>query len=292
MKPKILNYGSLNIDHVYRVPHFVRPGETLSSHSLQRFAGGKGANQSVALARAGAQIFHAGKIGTDGVWLKEKLEQNGINTQFIREGTLNNGHAIIQVDNDGQNAIILYSGANREMEKEEIVSTLSRFDQGDYLLLQNEINLIPELIEEGVKNELHVCFNPAPMTPEVLDFPLDLCHLLVVNETEASALVQSPSYEEMLEKLISCFPKTDILLTVGKEGAYYASQGKIYFQAAHKVKAVDTTAAGDTFIGYFLAGMLKNSPIEEVLKQASKASALCISKEGAMDSIPLHDEVF
>jgi len=286
MEPKILNYGSLNIDHVYRVPHFVQPGETLSTLSLEYFAGGKGANQSVALARGGAQVFHAGKLGTDGAWLKEKLEQNGVNTQFILEGTLPSGHAIIQVDAQGENAIFLYAGANHEIEQEEIVSTLSRFEKGDYLLLQNEINLVPEIIREGVQKELYICFNPAPMTSPVLDYPLELCNLLIVNETEGGFLTQSASNEKILKKLTSRFPQTAVLLTVGAEGAYYVSKGKTFFQEAENVKTVDTTAAGDTFTGYFLAAQLKKASIEDALQRASHAAALCVSQKGAMDSIP------
>lgn len=286
MKPKILNYGSLNIDHVYQVPHFVQPGETLTSASLHMFAGGKGANQSVALARAGATVFHAGKIGKDGLWLKEKLEQNGVNTQFIEEGNFNNGHAMIQVDPQGENAIILYGGANQEIEKEEVLCTLSKFEAGDFLLLQNEINLIPFLIEQGAKQQLEVCFNPAPLTPELLDYPLELVKLLIVNEIEGAALTGKKNEEEILEHLCTRFPKSEILLTVGAGGSYFASQNETIHVSAHPTDVVDTTAAGDTFIGYFLAARMQNKSVQEALNDATQAAAICVSKEGAMDSIP------
>ncbi|MCB1110081.1 MAG: ribokinase [Chlamydiia bacterium] len=291
MKPKILNYGSLNIDHVYQVPHFVTPGETLSSASLSHFAGGKGANQSVALARAGAIVFHAGKIGTDGGWLKDKLEQNNVNIQFILEGTLDNGHAIIQVDAKGENAIVLYPGANQEMTEEEIDITLSKFDPGDYLLLQNEINLIPYLIEKGHKRGLKVCYNPAPMIPEVADYPLHLCHLLIVNETEGGTLSNGAHPPKILHTLSSRYPETEILLTVGAEGSYHQKGTTLITQGAEKVKAVDTTAAGDTFIGYYLAAILNQKSPEEALKVAAKAAALCVTRPGAMDAIPTREEI-
>lgn len=286
MKPKILNYGSLNIDHVYQVPHFVQPGETLTSTSLHMFAGGKGANQSVALARAGAAVFHAGKIGKDGLWLKEKLAQNGVNTQFIDEGTLSNGHAMIQIDPQGENAILLYGGANQEIEKEEVICTLSKFEVGDCLLLQNEINLIPFLIEQGAKQQLEVCFNPAPFTPEVLDYPLELVKLLIVNEIEGAALTGMKNEEKMLEQLCKLFPKSEILLTAGASGSYFASQSKMIHIPAFPANVVDTTAAGDTFIGYFLAARVQGKSLQEALNDATQAAALCVSKEGAMDSIP------
>ena len=291
MKPKVLNYGSLNIDHVYQVPHFVTPGETLASTELGHFAGGKGANQSVALARAGAMVFHAGKIGTDGICLKEKLDQNNVNTQFIQEGTLDNGHAIIQVDSKGENAIVLYPGANQEMTKDEIRTTLSKFDPGDYLLLQNEINLIPFLIEEGHKRGLKVCYNPAPMAPEVADYPLHLCHLLIVNETEGGALASGANTTKILRTLSSRYPETEILLTVGSEGSYHQKGTVQTQQCAEKVKAVDTTAAGDTFIGYYLSAILKGKSIQESLKIATRASAICVTRPGAMDAIPSNEEV-
>lgn len=291
MKAKILNYGSLNIDHIYRVPHFVKPGETLASSSLNHFAGGKGANQSVALARAGATVFHAGKIGNDGAWLKEKLDQNNVNTQFITEGTLNNGHAIIQVDDKGENAIVFYPGANQEVTKEEIDTTLSKFDPGDYLLLQNEINLIPYLIEKGHSHDLKVCYNPAPMGHEVANYPLHLCHLLIVNKVEGEALARGGADKKILQTLVKRFPDTEVLLTVGSEGAYHQRGEKQTFQEGEKVKVVDTTAAGDTFIGYFLAALINKKPVQDALAIATKASTLCIQKKGAMDAIPTREEV-
>lgn len=291
MKPKILNYGSLNIDHVYAVPHFVHPGETLSSSSLDHFAGGKGANQSVALARAGAAAFHTGKIGADGDWLIEKLAENNVNTQFVRKGELDTGHAIIQVDPKGENSIVLYPGANHETTQEEIDLTLSKFDPGDYLLLQNEINLTSYLIKEGHKKGLKVCFNPAPMTPETADYPLHLCHLLIVNETEGEALSTGANATKILDTLCTRLPETEVILTVGSEGAYHQKGSQRLTQKGEKVKAVDTTAAGDTFIGFYLAAIINEMPPEEALQVACKASALCVTRPGAMDSIPLDEEI-
>lgn len=287
MKPKILNYGSLNIDKVYRVPHFVKPGETLTCSSLESFAGGKGANQSVALARAGATVFHAGKIGGDGLWLKEKLNSNGVNTQFISTCLEGSGHAMIQVDNLGENSIILYSGANQEINKEDIQNTLSKFEAGDYLLLQNEINLVDYLIKEGSERGLHVCFNPAPFDKNILRYPLKFIKMLIVNEVEGAGLTGKQSEIAIIDQLHQLLPHVEIILTVGKKGAYYRYKNESIHIPAEQINVVDTTAAGDTFIGYFLAARLQDKPIKEALKIATHASALCISKKGAIDSIPV-----
>ena len=139
---KILNFGSINIDLVYRVPHIVKPGETLSSLSLARFAGGKGNNQSIALARAGAPVFHAGKIGKDGAWIVAMLKVAGADVRFVKKDPGPTGHAVIQVADSGQNSIVLFPGANRTITPQEIRDTLAHFGKGDILLLQNEINAL------------------------------------------------------------------------------------------------------------------------------------------------------
>lgn len=286
MKKKILNYGSLNIDTVYRVPHFVQPGETLTCSSLETFAGGKGANQSVALARAGARVFHAGNIGEDGVWLREKLNTNGVNTQFLSICQEETGHAIIQVDDLGQNSIILCSGANRKVKKEDIQKTLSKFEAGDFLLLQNEINLVDYLIQEGSNKGLHVCFNPAPFDTNSLRYPLNLVKILIVNEVEGAGLTGKNHEMSILDELYKLLPQTEIILTAGDKGAYYRSKNETIYMPAEKVEVVDTTAAGDTFIGYFLAARMQDKTVKEALSIAVHASAFCISKKGAMDAIP------
>ncbi len=291
MNVKILNYGSLNIDYVYKVSHFVKPGETLASASLETFSGGKGANQSTALARAGANVSHGGKVGKDGLFLKEKLQKDNANATHIQESSSTNGHACIQVDEKGQNAIILFPGSNKEITKEEIDNALKDFNKGDYLLLQNEINLVEYLIEEGHKRDLIVCLNPAPMGKEVLSYPLHLVDCLIVNETEAKALAHKKDYKEALDALEKLYPKTELILTIGDEGVLYRYNGQKISVAAHQVTVVDTTGAGDTFIGYYLAAKIEGQDAQKCLEFATKASALCVSKQGAQESIPTKDEV-
>ena len=283
----ILNFGSLNIDLVYQVEHIARPGETIASSSHQVFAGGKGANQSAALARAGAPVFHAGQVGPDGQWLVDKLAGLGVDVQHIRVGDTPTGHAIIQVDRHGQNSIVLFAGANTQIDRGAIDAALSRFDRGDILLLQNEINDVSYIIAAASKRGLMICLNPAPFGPEVCAYPLELVDVLIVNETEATGLAGASEPTA----LASLCPHAQIALTLGAAGVQYRSPSEQFDLPAPHVKAVDTTGAGDTFIGYFLQGLTASMTARDAMARAVKAAALCVTRPGAMDSIPAADEV-
>ena len=189
---RVLCFGSLNIDHVYRVPHMVMEGETLSCSSLRTSAGGKGANQSAAMARAGLEVYHAGRIGPDGMFLADLLDGYGVDTRYIDTTSSASGNAIIQVDDEGRNSIIIYPGGNREITKEMVDAVLSDFSQGDWLVLQNEINLVDYLITCASRCGMRICFNPAPYSDEVKSFHLDLVDIICVNEIEGAALAGLP----------------------------------------------------------------------------------------------------
>ncbi len=288
---KILNFGSLNIDMVYRVDHIARPGETIASSAHEVFAGGKGANQSAALAVAGAEVFHAGQIGPEGQWLVDKLAGFGVNMIYTLTGETPTGHAIIQVDNQGQNSIVLFPGANKKISYSAIDSTLSHFAQGDILLLQNEINGIDYLIAQGKERGFKVCFNPAPYGPEILEYPLHFVDLLIVNETEARGLLGPASADQLIDRLAAAWPQAQIVLTLGEQGAHYSSAQERFYLPATPVDAIDTTGAGDTFIGYFLQGLIADMAPQVAMQRAITAAALCVAKPGAMDSIPTTTEL-
>ena len=288
---KILNFGSLNIDMVYRVDHIARPGETIASSAHEVFAGGKGANQSAALAAAGAEVFHAGQIGPEGQWLVDKLVGFGVNMMYTLTGETPTGHAIIQVDNQGQNSIVLFPGANKKISHSAIDSTLSHFAQGDTLLLQNEINGIDYLIAQGKERGFKVCFNPAPYGPEVLAYPLHFVDLLIVNETEARGLLGPAVADQLIDRLAAAWPQAQIVLTLGEQGAHYSSAQERFYLPATPIDAVDTTGAGDTFIGYFLQGLIADMAPQVAMQRAITAAALCVAKPGAMDSIPTTTEL-
>lgn len=295
---KILNFGSLNIDNVCQVPHFVRPGETLAANSFERFAGGKGLNQSLALARSGVTVCHAGRIGGDGIFLKEILEASGVDCRFLRVVPDElSGCAMIQVSDDGENCIVLYGGANQNISPEDIEEAFAAFDAGDILLIQNEINHLELIIAAAVKRQMRIFFNPAPMRENVLKLDLSAADTFIVNEIEGADLagvaVES-DYRTVIAALQKKYPQTNILMTLGAQGAVYAGAGEketIYSPACEVEKVVDTTAAGDTFIGYFLSGIVNGQTVAEALKTASKASAHCISIKGAANSIPYRNEL-
>ena len=287
----IFNLGSLNIDRVFRVEHIARPGETIGSKSLAEFAGGKGANQSVALARAGAKVAHIGKIGPDGVWLAEKLAAEGIDTRWIRQGASPTGQAIIQVDDAGQNAIVLEAGANAEITPREVDEALADAAAGAWLLVQNETSAVAHAIGAAKKRGLRVAFNPAPFNALVRQYPLASVDLLCLNETEAAALTGQTSTAAMLEALARELPDCEILLTLGAQGAIRRAAGAEIRQPGLSVKAVDTTAAGDTFLGYYLAAQAAGFDPPACLETACRAAALCVTRPGAMESIPRREEV-
>ena len=288
---KILNFGSLNVDHVYRLDHLVRPGETLQSGSYTQGCGGKGLNQSVALALAGAPVYHAGLLGRGAEFLRTKLSDCGVDCSYLRRADLPAGHAIIQVDNAGQNAIVLFPGSNHALTPELIGRVLDHFGPGDVLLLQNETKLVPELIAQGARRGMDVAFNAAPMGPEVLSYPLEQVHWLFVNETEGAALTGLSDPEAIADALCSKYPKLAVILTLGELGSVYQTGSLRLSFPARQVRAADTTAAGDTFTGYFLAALADGADPAYAMSLATAASALCVTRPGAADAIPTLEEV-
>ena len=288
---KILNFGSLNIDHVYSVDHFARPGETLGARQYRQFAGGKGGNQSIALARAGSEVYHAGKIGQDGLWLRDRLEGSGVKTEFIQVTDKPTGHAIIQVTPDGENCILLHAGANHAITPQDAERVLLNFSPGDCLLLQNEISSVPDILRVASVLGLRIIFNPAPMQPEVNSYPLDVVDILIVNEHEGRQLTGELDPEAVLTGLSRRFPRAAKVLTLGGRGVWFA-EGKTRLKVpAVKVEAVDTTGAGDAFIGYFVAEICRRSKVEAALQLACQAAAVCVTRPGAAESIPKRVEL-
>lgn len=203
---KIVNIGSSNIDYVYQMEHFIQPGETLGCAQLSIGCGGKGLNQSIALARAGAEVYHAGLIGREGAFLREKMEEAGVNVEFVRYGEGANGHAIIQVDKTGQNCIILYGGTNHQFTHALVDEVLSHFVAGDIVVLQNEINEIPYIIDQAHEKGLRIAFNAAPIGEEVLRYPIEKLDWLIVNEIEGGALAGQTEPEKILDALHARYP--------------------------------------------------------------------------------------
>lgn len=288
---RVLNFGSLNIDYVYKVDHFVLPGETMLSDDFMSFCGGKGLNQSIALKKAGADVYHAGKVGDNSEMLLNRLKEFGVNTEFIQYQSGATGHAVIQVDRSGQNCIILHSGANHTMTKEYIDSVLENFSENDIILLQNEINMIDYIIDKAHKKRMRIALNPSPINTHIKNIDLNRLTWLIVNEIEGKELSGCSEGDAIANALLARYPDTAIVLTLGKEGVMYKSKKQTLAHKAYAVEVVDTTGAGDTFTGYFLAAITNDSTVSEALKLASIASSIAVSREGASDSVPFMKEV-
>ena len=288
---KIYNVGSVNVDHVYQVPHFVRAGETLASASLQQFPGGKGLNQSVALGKAGADVRHCALLNAADTWLIDVLREAKVDVSRIHRVSEPTGHAIIQVDETGQNCILLYPGANHCFTSSHFEQALDDAKEGDILLLQNEINGLAELFTLAHSKGMQIAWNPSPFDRSLLDLPLEYVTWWVVNETEGSGLTGLNAPEEILDAMSSRFPHSNVILTVGKNGSYFRNAEQRFHVPAVPTEAVDTTAAGDTFTGYFLAMIAKGKTITEALQIATKAAAISVSRKGAAVSIPWAQEV-
>lgn len=288
---KILNYGSLNIDYVYSVPNIVSPGETISSTSLELYPGGKGLNQSIALAKAGALVFHAGLIGNDGNLLLQTCKENGVDTNYIKKCDSRTGNAIIQVSEIGQNSIIVFPGANYQHTTDYIEDVLSNFEENDIIILQNEINLIHKVIDMAYEKNMKIFLNPSPFNNQMLMCDLQKIDYFMLNEIEAYQITNEKEIDKILKVMLEMFPKAKVVLTLGEHGSIYQDSSKRCKQEIYKTKAVDTTAAGDTFTGFFIASLMSNKTVEEALNIASKASAITVSRKGAAVSIPTMVEV-
>lgn len=283
---KILNIGSLNLDYVYSVDHITLVKETQNSTKVEIFAGGKGLNQSIALSNAGFEVFHAGFIGDGGNMLLETCVKNNINTKFLEKTTEKAGNAIIQVDKDGNNCIILYGGSNQMLTTEYIDKVLSNFGKDDVIILQNEVNLIDYIIDKAYDLGLKIVLNPSPFDDKILKCNLEKVWLFMVNEVEGEQISKKSNPKEILKFFQETFKNSQVVLTLGENGAYFANSNEIFFQDIIKTTVVDTTAAGDTFTGFFIYGFLNNYGIEKSLKLATKASSITITRKGASDTIP------
>ena len=288
---RIYNFGSLNIDYVYEVDHFVSAGETLGADSMQIFPGGKGLNQSVALSRAGASVIHGAVVGKDGAFLLEMLKQSSVDTARIKTVEAPSGHAIIQVNREGQNCILLFPGTNRMVDRPYVSSFLADAEPGDILLLQNETGGLAMLMEEAHRRRMRIAFNPSPYSEEIEVLPLDYVDFWFCNEIEGKALFGSEEPHEIVAAFRKRFPQSHLILTLGSAGSVYADADQYLEQAAYPAEAVDTTAAGDTFTGYFLTVVTRGGSPKEALDIASRAASVTVSRMGASVSIPTMAEV-
>jgi ribokinase len=289
---RILDFGSLNIDYVYQVDHMVRPGETLAAGRRDVFPGGKGLNQAVACARAGAEVWQAGMVGPEGDLLLDVCKKAGVNTDLVARTDVATGHTVIQVDKGGQNCILLYGGANRQIDEAYADNVLAHFSPGDYVILQNEISCLPHIVDKAARRGLKVILNPSPYNDALDAVDMSKVSLFLLNEVEGAQVSGgSTDPDEILARMGEKYPDSAVVLTLGSAGSRYQKGAERHEQGIYHVKAVDTTAAGDTFTGYFVWAMSVGKPVPEALDLAARASAIAVTRAGAVPSIPTMDEV-
>ena len=286
---KILNFGSLNIDTTLFVDGFAAAGKTISASSMKQSFGGKGLNQSVAMARAGATVFHAGKVGRDGASLRDFLHECGVDVSYVATSDKPTGCAMIQVDKRGENCIVVYGGANRDISREYADEVLSHFGAGDMAVLQNEISNVGYIARRAHEKGMTVVLNPSPI--DGLDVDMNDVDILILNENEAEALFGSADAEKVAGAAGRKYPKMRVVLTLGERGSRFIGGGETFSVDAVKVNAVDTTGAGDTFTGYFLAGIVGGATTRDAMETASRAAAIAVTRKGAAESVPRREEI-
>jgi ribokinase len=277
----IFNLGSINADLVYRLPHLPQPGETLASTGFSRGLGGKGANMSVAAARAAARCVHIGAVGADGAWMIERLLEYGVDTRHVETVVGPSGHAVIMVDDAGENAIVLHPGANRALEP-ALLEALDEGGAGDIFLFQNETSLQKEAAERALDRGMRVVHAAAPFDAAAVTAVLPTLDMLILNAVEAEQLSAATGLR------LTALPVRDVIVTRGPEGCDWhdADAGTVRHFDALPVTPVDTTGAGDTFTGYLLAGLDRGMPMAQAIGLATKAAALMVTRHGTADVIP------
>lgn len=288
---KALVFGSMNIDKVYSLKKLPKKGETLTCEKYELHVGGKGLNQAISLARSGAEAYMAGYIGTDGKFLKDYLESAGVNTEMIRITDGFTGHAVIEVDPEGQNQMILFQGANAEITEEYCDKVLEGFSAGDIVLMQYETSQVEYMMRKAREKGLKTALNPSPFCEKLKDLPYELIDFLILNEFEGKSISGENDTDKAVEKLKEMTGSGTVILTLGGDGAICSDAVSTVRVPAFAVNAVDTTGAGDTFTGYILNKLCAGADKAEALTFASAASAIAVTKSGAAETIPTAGEV-
>ncbi|GAA0133784.1 ribokinase [Paenibacillus sp. YSY-4.3] len=297
---KILVIGSINMDLVLRVPYIPQVGETLLGSSVERVPGGKGANQAVTAAKLGADVSMLGKVGGDefGGPLIDNLRQAGVNTDHIDlEPAASSGLAAIQVNDEGDNSIVVLSGANDLCDKDYVLAHEKLIKEADIVILQMEIphEAVYEAVDLARKHGKTIILNPAPAPDSIPDEVLGKLDYLIPNETELQKLsgqtVDSIASAEDAAKVLLAKGVDSLIVTLGSNGSLYVDVNETVHVPARVVKAVDTTAAGDSFVAAFAASLSEGKSVQEAISFATKVSSIVVTKAGAQTSIPERREV-
>ena len=289
---KIINFGSINFDRTYRVHRFPETGETLQTQELICGCGGKGLNQSIAISRAGGNVTHAGTIGNDGASLQREMEENGVDCAHLMHVDSEQGHAVILVNDQGDNEILVHRGSNLMMTTEYIDGILSSAQAPALVLLQNEIPHADHIIDQAHEKGFEVVFNASPVNEEMVS-SVNFSHVcwLLINEVEGEQLTAASDPEDILDYFEKKSPEMNVVLTLGTDGSVGSFHGSRFQYGSYQVPVKDTTGAGDTYTGYFLAGIAGGKAPEESMKTATLAAAVSVTRSGAASAIPMMEEV-
>lgn len=278
----VYNLGSINLDHIYKVPHLPAPGETLAANGYSVGLGGKGANQAVAVAKAGAPSILIGAVGAEGAVARDALVGYGVDVSRVTISKTPTGHAIINVDPQAENAIVIYAGANLSITGAFVAQALAEATGEDSLLLQNETSAQVDAVRIAAGKGMRVVYSAAPFDIDAVRAILPFVSVLAMNEGEAAALIAE----------LGTLPQIDMVITKGSKGAEWISAGlEPLFMPSFPVKPVDTTGAGDTFIGTLIAGLDVGLDRREAMRRAAAAAAIQVTRPGAAPAIPDAAEV-
>lgn len=279
-------FGSINIDHIYTLPHLPAPGETLAAGTYRSQLGGKGANQSVAAARAGAQVRHLGAVGADGAAARAKLEAAGVDCTGVQQLQGATGHAVIMVDPAGENQIVIHPGANQDLSLDAALAALTGVELDDILLLQNETAHQAAIAEAALGLGMDVIYSAAPFDLAAVQSVLPFINTLVMNAVEAAQLQDALGVDFM------DLPVSNVIVTRGSEGASWSSRGMETIHApALPVTVVDTTGAGDCFTGALAAALDSGAVPEQAMRFASAAAALQVTRAGTAEAMPTRADI-
>ena len=288
---KILVFSSTNLDYDYHLDHIAKPKETIVADSFVLAAGGKGLNASIAIAKTGEHVYLAAVMGTNTELLDQTLEENHVDTSLVDRRDIPNGHAIIQIDKNGENSIFIFPGSNACVTREYVDKVLANFSAGDFIVLQNEINMQDYIIRKANEIGMVILMNPSPCNDSLSLLPLELVDYFFINEVEGEMLSGSSDPGEILMGMKARFPKSKVILTLGSTGAFYYDGKESLFCPARKVKAIDTVGAGDTYMGYFTYALSKGMTPMQCMEIATKAASITVQRPGAAASIPTLEEV-
>ena len=281
----IYNLGSINVDHVYQLVCFPVEGETIPASDYDVGLGGKGANQSIAALNAGGSVIHIGSIGFENDWILRFFSDLGLNTSGIKQSKKATGHAVIYLNENGENTIVLHPGANYDLQLSDIRSSLSTSKSGDWFLLQNETNLGYEAAILAQKRGLKIAYSAAPFNSKKVQKIFPLCDLVVLNEVELKQCYSNIANFDDLTK------KINLVITKGRAGVECRIKARSFTLPSFLVTPVDTTGAGDTFLGFLVAALDNRVEMETAIKVSLAAAALQITRKGAISAIPGKDAV-